>query len=290
MLNSAISNILSDLSKEFPSIFSLTKKYNHDNPKQAHLNSKFRVEYKTDVANDYFDRSKDPGSFKLFVNGNESENKDINLWNGYAFLNVLIDKSKIADLIHFRSEVSDVSQIQPIVEEFYVKVVEPLAKKEISGGQRKKPSSDNPGTDTKKQDGFALPNIIEVSRDNRTGHNWEEQGFNESALTVKGSDEDGYDFFVNIDNIHLLSEIKPAKISEVQVLQATYKFGLVLVGLSILNDNNKQTNPEEQEEKNIFLTVSQISKAVSPVIIPMIDTLGALETQDLIASMPEETT
>ncbi|MFN8310886.1 MAG: hypothetical protein U0T73_13070 [Chitinophagales bacterium] len=276
--------------KEFPTVFSLSKKYNHDTPKQAHLNSKFRVEYKTDVANDYFDRSKNPGAFKLFVNGNESENKDINLWNGYAYLNVFIDKSTVGDLIHFRSEVTDVSRAQPIVEDFYIKVIEPLAKKESEGGPRKKPASDKPGVDAKKPDGLALPNIIEVSRDNRTGHSWEEQGFNEeSALIVKGSEQDGYDFFVNIDNIHLLSEIKPAKTTDIQVLQAKYKFGLVLVGLSILNDDNKKPKEEEQDENNnIFTIVARLSKAISPVIIPMIDTLGALETQDLIASMPEE--
>ena len=50
--------------KKFPTIFSLLKKYDQDTPKKAHLNSKFRVEYKTDVANDYFDRSKDPGFCK----------------------------------------------------------------------------------------------------------------------------------------------------------------------------------------------------------------------------------
>lgn len=31
-----------------------------------------------------------------------------------------------------------------------------------------------------------------------------------------------------------------------------------------------------------------MSQAISPVILPMIDTLGALETEDLIESMPEE--
>jgi hypothetical protein len=268
----------------------LSKKFNHDKPKQAHLNSKFRIEYNTDVNNDYFDRSKNPGTFKLFVNGKESENKDINLWNGYGFLNVLITNSKVGDLIHFRSEVNDVSQVQPITEEFFVKVIEPLKKRQTNGGDRKSPHSDQPGTDTKKPDGFALPTIIEVSRDGRTGHSWEQQSFTEeSALKVKGSEEDGYDFFVNVDNIHLLSEIKPAKSIEVQVIQAKYKFGLVLLGLALLNETNKQQKPDEQEEMDtVFTTIEKVSKAVSPIIIPMIDTLGALETQDIISSMPEE--
>lgn len=276
--------------KDFPSFFTLTKKYNHDNPKLAHLQSKFRIEFKTDVANDYFDRSKDPGAFKLLVNGIESEDAAINLWNGYAYLNVLLDKSKVDDLIHFKSEVTDVNHAQPISEDFFVKVIEPLTKVKSNNGNRKPPSSNQPGDESKKPDGFALPNIIEVSREGTTGHSWEQQGFNEdSALKVKDSGDSGYDFFVNIDNIHLLSELKSVKASDIKTIQAKYKFGLVLIGLALLNDNSKEQKSDDLEEtESILTTIAKISKAVSPVIIPMIDTLGALEIQDLVAAMPEE--
>lgn len=271
--------------KEFPTVFTLIKKFTHDNPKQAHQNSKFRVEFKTDVANDYFDRSKDPGTYKLYVNGKESGNKDINLWNGYAYLNVSLENSKIGDFVHVRSEVNDISRAAPFTEEFYIKVIEPLNKQISKAGARKPPSSNQPGDETQKPDGFALPNIVEVPREN-----WASQSFNEkSALKVKDSGELGYDFFVNIDNIHLLSELKVAKNTEIKVIQAKYKFGLVLVGLALLNDNDKEQKIEDSDEsENIYATIEKTTKAISPVIIPMIDTLGALELQDLISSMPEE--
>src|SRR5205085_11764131 len=119
----------------------------------------------------------------------------------------------------------------------------------------------------------------------------EEQSFNEhSALAVKGSDEDGYDFFVNIDNIHLLSELKPAKNSDIQTIQAKYKFGLVLIGLALLNENglgHSKDNVEDKEEDTIFEVIARTTKAISPVIIPMIDSLGSLETEDINA-MSEE--
>lgn len=242
--------------KEFPTIFTLLKKYTHENPKLSPLNSKFRIEYKTDVANDYFDRSKDPGTFKLFVNGKESENKDVNLWNGHAYLNVLIDKSNVGDLIHFRSEVNDISRAEPLIEEFYIRITEPVTKKQTDSGNRKPPASDKPGNDSKKQEGFALPNIIEVSKDNRTSQAWEEHNFNEeSALIVKGNEQDGYDFFVNIDNIHLLTELKPAKISEVEIIQAKYKFGLVLIGLAILNQ--KVPSKNKMKKKTMYTKLSE---------------------------------
>lgn len=276
---------------EFPTYFSLVKKFTHETPKQAHQNSKFRVEFKTDVSNDYFDRSKDPGEFKLFINGIESEDAAINLWNGFAHLNVKIENAKIGDLIHFRSEVSDISRIDPLFEDFYVKVIEPLQKSNGRGGGRKPPSQDKDGTDSKRPDGFALPRIIEVSKDGRTGHTWEQQSFsNHSALKVKGNEEDGYDFFVNIDNIHLLTELKPAKDTDIQTIQAKYKFGLVLVGIALLNDNNQEQNKDintEEDDNNIFEIIERTTKAISPIVIPMIDSLGSLELQEIIA-LPEE--
>jgi len=277
--------------KEFPTFFTLAKKFSEESPKQAHLNSKFRVEFNTDVSNDYFDRSKDPGTFKLFMNGKETEDAAINLWNGYAHLNVKVEDANVGDIILCTSEVSDVNRSDPITENFYVKVIEPLQRGNGKGGKRKPPSSIEEGNQAKKHDNFALPNIIEVSKDGRTGHSWEQQNFNDqSALSVKGNDEDGYDFFVNIDNIYLLSELKPVKGSNVHAIQAKYKFGLVLVGLALLNDNNQERESNdngEKEEDSVFETISKTARAISPIIIPMIDSLGAIEFQE-IASIPEE--
>jgi hypothetical protein len=276
------------IGKQFPSFFTLTKKFSHDKPKQAHLNSKFRVEFKTDVSNDYFDRSKDPGNFKLFINGNESKDVSINLWNGFAHLNVLVENYKIGDLIHIRSEFIDISRYEPFVEDFFVQIIDKIAKNPTSNGKRKPPSSDLPGKDSISNDGYAIPNIIEVTKDGRTGHDWLEQSFNrDSALRVKGSDEDGFDFFVNIDNIHLLTELKAAKNIELKAVEAKYKFGLVLVGIALLQEDNNGTEESKEVEEDIFNTIYKTSKAISPVLIPMIDSLGAIEIENII-SMPEE--
>ena len=273
--------------KEFPSFFTLTKKYPGESPKQAHLDSKFRVEFKTDVSNDYFDRSKDPGSFKLFINEKESNDVAVNLWNGFAHLNVLIDNYNIGDILSFRCEISDISRFEPISEKFIIKVIEPLKKQQTKNGERKPPSSNKNGDESKRQDGFAIPQIIEVSKDGRSGHSWEEQDFKESsALKVKGSEVDGYDFFVNIDNIHLLTELKSANNSEIKAIEAKYKFGLVLIGIALLQ-NIEYTQKENSEDENIFELIERTTQAISPIIIPMIDSLGSIEIENII-SLPEE--
>src|SRR5690606_8907343 len=85
-------------------------------------------------------------------------------------------------------------------------------------GSRRKPPGDEDGKGRELPAGIVLPNIIEVPEDQ-----WGSHGFNRfTALTIKdagdteqnGSNEDSvtrYDFFVNVDNLYLKTEIKSAK-------------------------------------------------------------------------------
>ena len=277
------------IGKEFPTFFTLSKKFPSDSPKQAHLKSKCRIEFKTDVSNDYLDRGKDPGIFKLFINEKESEDIAVNLWNGHAYLNILIDNYSVGETLNLRSEISDVSRYEPMIEEFTIVVTNQLKSSGAGSGQRKFPASDSDGSESKRSDGFAIPNIIEVSKDGRTGTLWHEQGFSEtSALRIKGSQQDGYDFFVNIDNIHLLTELKASNVVEVKTIEAKYKFGLVLIGIAILQDYPIKQNDETAEEADtIFDIIEKSTKAISPVIIPMIDSLSSIDMNNIF-SMSDE--
>ena len=106
---------------KFPTYFKLIKEFVKDSPKHCPINIRFRIQYKTDAENDYFNRDSDPGNFTLKVNGEEIKNFSVNLWNGNANLNVeLPELAKANDFLLFRSEISDVSRIDPISEEFYV--------------------------------------------------------------------------------------------------------------------------------------------------------------------------
>jgi hypothetical protein len=105
-------------------------------------------------------------------------------------------------------------------------------------------------------------------------------------LKIKGGEEDGYDFFVNIDNIHLLTELKSANNFEIKAIEAKYKFGLVLLGIALLQNMQKEKE-EDSEDENILDLIERTIQAISPIIIPMIDSLGSIELENII-SMPEE--
>ncbi len=259
----------------------MIKDFDNNNPKHSPINTRARIQYKTDVENDYFDRDSDPGIFILKLNGEDIQNFSVNLWNGIATLNIELPESvKPGMLLHFLSEVNDVSRIEPISEEFYILVEDKI--KESSGrpGYRKPPSSDK-GDDTEKTSYLDLPNVIEVYRDE-----WERHEFDrDSALKVIDSGEDIYDFFVNMDNIHLLTEKKANSKIANKLLDARYKYGMVLIGIAILNDHknsqNNHHNENSSDEINVYERISYISKAISPILLPMISGLGELQEEEI---------
>jgi len=93
-----------------------------------------------------------------------------------------------------------------------------------------------------------------------------------------GSEEDGYDFFINIDNLHLRTEIRGAKPEDALSIEGKYKFGQVLLGLAMLKDSSKfESTDPENPVMGIFELIEKSSQAWSPVIIPLIDNLSALD-------------
>ena len=87
----------------------------------------------------------------------------------------------------------------------------------------------------------------------------------------------------------MLSEIKPPKTSEVELINAKYKFGMVLIGLSILNNEKEEEKADHNDEvESIFSKIEKLTKALSPMLIPMIDSLGSLEINDVTSFLSEE--
>jgi len=205
----------------------------------------------------------------------------INLWNGIANLNIKLPSlAKPGDLLHFQSEVNDISRVEPFIEEFFVQVEDKIDKKPGKPGKRKPPSSDKKGKDAINKSYLDLPNVIEVYEDD-----WDQHSFNkESALKVIDSGEDGYDFFINMDNIHLLTEKKANTKVDTKLLSARYKYGMVLIGIALLKDDkdsSKKENNEnrEDEEASVYEKISYLTKAISPMLLPMISGLGELEEE-----------
>jgi hypothetical protein len=267
--------------KEFPTFFKLAKEYPEDKPKECPRNVKFRITYKTDANNDYLDRDRDPGSFTLSINGEQIRDFWVNIWNGNANLNVMLPEDiKVGEILKFRSKVEDVSRVDPFADDFFVKVTKRVKKNSRGkSGSRKQPPSNEEGEDTERSSYLDLPNIREVKREQ-----WEKFGFNgESALDVKDSGESGYDFYINIENVHLLTEQKANTNIDSKLLEARYKYGMVLIGLALLKDHqsaNNQNKESSDSEIDINKKINYVTRVISPILLPLIAGLGDLDIKN----------
>src|SRR3989344_5447488 len=271
--------------KEFPTYFKLVKAYAKNSPKMCHINRKFRIQYETYAENNYFNRDKDPGELVLKLNNESIQDYSLNLWNGLATLTISIpENAKIGDISCFDSKVSDINQAEPFIGQFCIQVAE---EQEAGGskGHRKNPPSDKKGDARQRESYLDIPNVIDIRKDDWGKDDYKEFDFNEfSALKVRSVGEgNGYDFFINMDNSYLKTEMKGDSKTEPVVLEARYRYGMVLLGISILDfeenrHKNKKKNVESEENGlTVYDQISLLTDAVSPTLLPMIASLGSSE-------------
>lgn len=265
--------------REFPTYFKLSKEYTKEKPKNCPINNiRFRVQYETDADNDYFNRDKEPGDLVVKINGVSMKDYSLNLWDGIATLNIETPSAtKVGDILCFQTEVTDVSRDNLFTAEFCVKIENA---QEASGGgngngERKRNPNSGEGKNNQKQDSLAIPNTYEIRKSE-----WEKHKFTEkSALkVVDGGEESGYDFYVNMDNVYLQMELKDNAKIDPKILEARFKYGMVLLGISLLETSEKQKeNNSEKNGKSIYDEINFVSSAISPILLPMIHSLGEIE-------------
>ena len=266
------------IGKYNPTFFTMIKKKNKETEnyiKEVNFGRKFRIQFKTDAVNDFFSREDYPGDYKLICDGELCDNYIINLHDGIANLNVELQKdAKVGGMFSYKFIVTDTNNNQIFENNFSIIVI-PEKNESIGGmSSRIKPNGNDIDKNTISPMGISLPKVLEIDKDK-----WNEHGFNkESALDIKRVDNE-YDFFVNMDNIHLLNELNPISKDEnrLRLMKARYKYSMVLVGLGVLGycNNHKQQNIDSEEDM-----VRLISDMMSPIILPMISVLGD-DTSDI---------
>ncbi len=271
--------------KKFPTYFRFKgKPTNHALVRNCYLNiGKVRLYFETDVENLYFSRPSHRGKLEVFRNhdGKKTPLADFtpSLSKGLASLTIpLPSDTKIGEVINLEILVSDDTSVEPFTNHCQLTV---QSEKIIKHGPPRPPKPPGPddGKDRLIPSGIALPNVQWVKR--------EEQ----DALIIKPSrqadeqNEDApgrvvYDFFVNEDNLYLQNELKHAK-KNVEILKNRFKYGMVLLGLGLLYDEEKNPIAKNEQssgnEADITTKVATFTRAIAPILLPMIGALGALD-------------
>ena len=167
-----------------PTYFTIIgKKGNSDSvyTRDAQLDRKFRVRFKTDAVNDFFSREKYPGIYSLSRDKGACEDHIVHLHNGVATLNVeLPQDAKVGDTYHYAFIVTDTNNERSFENEFDIHVIAQQEATGGNGGRRTPPDGENPDKNSFTPTGISLPNVREVSRDE-----WETFGFTkESAFRL----------------------------------------------------------------------------------------------------------
>jgi hypothetical protein len=285
--------------QRFPTFFKFKgKDYGFVLQRETHVNMRCRIIFETDADNDYFSRTLESGDFSLFLikNGDRipvMQFNGPNLTSGVATLSVqLPEESTIGEQVNFLSVVTDEYREHPF-ENLFTVLVKPEAAPTGGRGSRRKPPSDNDGIGREQPAGIVLPRIIEVRENEWATHSFDKM----TALKIKdagdcdqGATSDDtvtrYDFFINIDNLYLKAEMKSAK-ANVPLLKSRFTYAMVLVGLGLLqqeitkaaiqdSDCEIETN-EECSSDGIEELVEQVTRALAPIVLPMIESLGSIE-------------
>jgi len=259
--------------------------------RDCHINMKCRVQFDTDAENLYFGRAIKPGEIKA-IQITEIGSIEIGhyvgptLSNGLATLSFDLPKTcKENDILEFEFIVTDETQISPFVNKCRL-TVKPEQKNDPKPPKPPVPPDDEKGDDKTLPSGISLPTIRQVKKDE-----WEEfsppflkttalraVGLGEEEDQIENKDggetKKAYDFYINVDNIYLLTELKGQN-GEEEVIKSQFMYGLVLVGLAILHSlNDKEESFSGDNGTDVEALVEKFSIALAPFIIPMISTLG----------------
>ncbi len=289
--------------KAYPIFFKFKeKKYGETLVRDTHINLRARIAFETDAVNEYFDTNLGKGKFALFretkAGGRVAFSGYVgpNLNDGSGTLSVqLPDNAEAGDTLAFIAEVTDDSRIEPFQNRFVVNVkaaVEPSGKP----AGPKKPPTEKPGKEHELPDKISLPDVTLVKEADWGKYDPHFDKF--TALRIRqvpakeGEEkkEPTYDFFVNIDNVHLLRELKSTK-DIVDLVRKRFELGLTLLGLGLVQadveegSKQDQSSNQDDEKTNIEDKVEQFTQAVAPILLPMISCLGDLQEQDLAPSI-----
>lgn len=280
--------------KKHPTYFHFASKApNEPLERAAHLESKVRLSFETDADNDYFTRNYDPGEVTFWressgTNYAVADYSGPKLVNGHASLTFdLPPDSVVGDSLIYKIEVRDAVTERVFINSVTLKVMAAHEPRQPGSRAKRKPSSNDPGTQDQHPDGLAFPEVHWVKHDDVR---WSQHfSLIDDCLNIidDGEEIDGtfrskWVFYLNENNRALEAELKHTKLS-IPVLRKQFEVAIVLVGLALVNED--QQRPERGTEENddgersseeLSKRAQTFTRALAPFIIPMIQGLAEL--------------
>ena len=276
--------------------------------RSAHLGSRVRLSFETDVVDDYFTRKINRGDklFECFLNSGRQPIADYvgpNLVDGRGALTFdLPEDVKVGNVVEFEFSVHDSVTCDKFVCCAKLSI---LAAAESPSGPKPKPKprpGQPPGPEAEGNAGINFPDVFWVDQKSPS---WSMHFTSlddclrliDEGEEVNGKYEPAYKFYLNADNKALKNELSFAKLS-VDVVKKQFEVGVVLMAMALIHDDkqlrvdryksgNGAALEMSDDETTVENRAAELTRAVAPVIIPMIQNLGdlaekAVDLSDLV--------
>ncbi len=237
--------------KFYPTFFEFKKHYRVTSPRELEKGRISRIDIITDAPNDYLSRGKDPGDFKLTLNGEDvTRTSGISLSGNDGRWHLKIPTFEVDINMHFELNISDSSGIN--FEGFNLELWGKNIDKVETPITPVRPRP--PRVETNKK----VPEIVEIHKDK-----FADEGFDdEDLLKVMPDGEGGKLFLANMDNKYFLqySKENPA---EAELIKTQYKLALTIFCMAISERYEKKSN----QEIDLAKYSRDSAKAISPVFM-----------------------
>lgn len=294
------------MGKPHPTYFRFARKPRaHVLRRSAEKGRRCQIEFETDVVNDYFKRPSVAGQYSVKVVGGPAEDRDLvhslSLHDGVATWSIgLPSYLNVGDEVALQCTVEDETLIDGFVNVVEISVVE----KRTRGSGWKSRRARRPGTGVasdggggqggKGRDNDAGIRLPRIRRLKERDPLWKERGFDhdtgcevvdDSDVGQESSDGRDLTFYVNVSNRALETEMKQrSREDDASVVEAKFVFANVLVGLGVLNDPKRDGDDALESLETPEGRVASTTRALAPVLLPMIEFLGSLDSEEVSAS------
>jgi hypothetical protein len=289
--------------KPHPSFFRFSGKEDGEIlSRPAHMDSRARIAFDTDVVDEYFTRKIDRGQ-KEFVRiiGDKRIPLDNfvgpNLVDGRANLSLdLPDGLKIGDVLELELIVRDPVTSAEFVNRAKLPILAAIDTKP-SEPRDKKPPSEKKGDKQDGQSGIDFPKVYWVKEN---AANWKQHFeslddclkiIDDGEVDENGKSEPDYKFYINESNKSFQHELKITKLAA-PVLKKQFEIGTVLIGMALIHDSKQHPQKKSDDDEDataskkgddtaVLRLASQFTRAVAPIILPMIQSLGDISGDDV---------
>jgi hypothetical protein len=261
--------------RRFPTYFRLAKEPKQGLVKHCPVDRTCRVVFETDAANDYFERADSRGQ----IASAPSTIEHSHLWNGEFTAKFAVpwnlEPGQQTNVTVRVEDVETESRGQAFESAFTIVADPPLGPaigEPQPGTARRTTKPRQKGRSTSPR--LAIPEVVD--------EHVPEKPY--SSLRISHNDNGGYDFFLNVDNAFLLTELTRAKEEDRSLVKFWFKYGLALCALGMIQEGKRQSEPQEKAEENEvgnaganggedLLRISSFCNGVARVIVPVIRAL-----------------